>query len=33
MLGQVSQAQWIIGEQIRRMTGELFSRYPSLCNT
>ena len=32
-LGQVSQAQWIIGEQIRRMTGEPFSSYPSLCDT
>ena len=33
ILGQVSQTQWIIGEQIRRMTGELFSRYPSFCDT
>ena len=33
MYGPVSHAQWIIGKNIRCMTGELFSRYPSLCDT
>jgi hypothetical protein len=33
MSGPVSHAQWIIAEHIRRMTGELFFRYPSLCGT
>ena len=33
MSGQVSHAQWIIGERIRRATGEPFFRYPSLCDT
>jgi hypothetical protein len=31
--GPVSRAQWIIGAHIRRMTDELFSRYPSFCDT
>jgi hypothetical protein len=31
--GPVSHAQWIIGAHIRRMTGKLFSRCPSLCDT